>query len=262
MFDSEKSVWSKMKETGDVPKARDDHTLSQIDGDSFLIFGGFVEGSRVNESYIANKKGNTLEWRQVGDKAPLKPCVRASHSAVVYNGKCYIFGGQDDENNKLNDLWELDFAGDETFKQISPEGNDFAPSAKSGHTCNLHNGKAYVFGGIIELTKEVNEMVSLDLQTLKFQNLGEPGFDDSMNFNQRANQEIESPGLRKNLNASMKKTGQPISPNKIGGSPNKTMGKGAKLLNKTRRGKSPSKKDHEGKETKESGLASPTSVSM
>lgn len=37
-----------------------------------------------------------------------KPCIRASHSCIAHNGKCYIFGGQDDDSNKLNDLWELD----------------------------------------------------------------------------------------------------------------------------------------------------------
>jgi hypothetical protein len=28
----------------------------------------------------------------------------------VYKNKLYIFGGQDDDNNKLNDFWELDLA--------------------------------------------------------------------------------------------------------------------------------------------------------
>lgn len=91
-----------------MPKPRDDHSLSQIDNESFLIFGGFVEGSRVNECYICNKKGNTLNWRLVADKSAEKPCIRASHSSVVHNNKCYIFGGQDDDNNKLSDLWCLD----------------------------------------------------------------------------------------------------------------------------------------------------------
>lgn len=86
--------------------------MSQIDADSFLIFGGFTEGSRVNECYIGTKKGLTLEWKQVGQKSANKPCIRASHSSVVFNNKCYIFGGQDDDNNKLNDLWEFDIATD------------------------------------------------------------------------------------------------------------------------------------------------------
>jgi len=65
-FDTSKHVWSCLKQTGDVPKPRDDHSLSQIDAESFVIFGGFVEGSRVNECYIGCKKGNTIEWKEIG----------------------------------------------------------------------------------------------------------------------------------------------------------------------------------------------------
>lgn len=64
-----------------------------------------MEGSRVNECYIATKNGNSLDWRQIGQESPIRPCIRASHSSVIHNGKCYIFGGQDDDNTKLNDLW-------------------------------------------------------------------------------------------------------------------------------------------------------------
>lgn len=107
-FDSVKYHWSKIKQSGEIPKPRDDFALSQIDENSFVIFGGFVQGSRVNESYVATKNGNQLIWKQIGQNSPQQPCVRASHSSVVLNNQVYIFGGQDDENNKLNDLWSLD----------------------------------------------------------------------------------------------------------------------------------------------------------
>jgi len=62
----------------------------------------------VNAAYICTKTGSNLDWKEVGQNSPDKPCVRASHSQVVHGRKCIIFGGQDDENNKLNDLWEFD----------------------------------------------------------------------------------------------------------------------------------------------------------
>lgn len=74
-------------------------------------------GSRVNECYHCRKNGGTLEWKKIGENSPDKPCIRASQSSAIYNGKCYIFGGQDDFNNKLNDLWELDL-GTETYREI------------------------------------------------------------------------------------------------------------------------------------------------
>jgi len=92
-FDSTKCLWTKLKQIGNVPKPRDDHSLSQINENSFLIFGGFVQGSRVNECYTCKKVGGSLEWSLVEIKSPTAPCIRASHSTAVYNGKCYIFGG-------------------------------------------------------------------------------------------------------------------------------------------------------------------------
>lgn len=47
------------------------------------------------------------------------PKPRASMSSVCYNNKFYIFGGQDDDNNKLDDLWEFDVAANSSpWKQI------------------------------------------------------------------------------------------------------------------------------------------------
>ena len=106
-----------MKQTGDVPKTRDDHSLSQIDNNSFMIFGGFVDGSRVNECFIGTKEGNTITWKEIAKDTSPKPDIRNSHSSVIIGGKAYISGGQDDDNNKIDDMWELDLAS-ETYKQI------------------------------------------------------------------------------------------------------------------------------------------------
>lgn len=77
-FDSNKGHWTQLKQSGDVPKPRDDHSLAQIDDSSFLIFGGFVEGSRTNECYIGKKSLGSIEWKKVGEKSVEKPSIRAS----------------------------------------------------------------------------------------------------------------------------------------------------------------------------------------
>ena len=256
-----------------MPKPRDDHSLAQIDDKSFLIFGGFVQGSRVNECYSCKKNGNTLEWKRIGESSADKPCVRASQSAVVYQGKCVIFGGMSDDNIKLNDLWELDL-GTEEFKEIRIPEASFKPSARSGHSANIFNDKMVVFGGILELTKELNEMLTYDFQTSCFVVHGETHNEDLAALqvsNKRAGEEDSSPLARK---GTLKKSavgqgtmGSSASPTKLGGtsygSPSKlskspTRAKGAK-----RTGKSPHKaQPGEKTEKKESGLASPTSISM
>ena len=129
-----------------------------------MIFGGFCSGTRVNTCYIATKKAEGLEWKEVGQSSPDKPCVRASHSAVVNGTKCYIFGGQDDENNKLNDLWEFDMET-EIFSKIELGPNSYQPMARSGHSANMFNKKMYIFGGIFEITKELSELLVYDFDT-------------------------------------------------------------------------------------------------
>jgi len=89
------------------------------------------------------------------------PCERASHSIAHHEGKCYIFGGQDDDNNKLADIWELDLASG-NYKQLELAASSFEPIGRSGHSANVFDGKMYIFGGILELTKEINEMMVFD----------------------------------------------------------------------------------------------------
>lgn len=214
-------AWSKLKETGDPPKPRDDHSLSQIDGNSFVIFGGFVAGSRVNDCYMCTKNGGTLEWKRLGDNSPTKPKVRASHSTAFYQGKLYIFGGMDEDNSKFCDLWELDLAT-ETYKEIQlPDGSPM-PNPRSGHSSTIFKNKMYIFGGIIELTKELNEMLIFDFSSGQFQIIGSDGQPNEdlqkVSSHKRNKEGEESPTLRRNtLNASKKATIHgDASPTKIG----------------------------------------------
>ena len=79
----------------------------------------------------------------------------------------YIFGGQDDENNKLGDFWKFSSASKQ-WEQIQFGENDFKPCPRSGHCSIVHGDKMFIFGGILELTKELNEMVVYDFKNQKF----------------------------------------------------------------------------------------------
>ena len=144
--------------------------MSDTSENGFLVFGGFVNGSRVNElcrfSVPSNQtlEGSVCPQTQAADQCP-KP--RASASSAFYNGKLYVFGGQDDDNNKLDDLWEFDSASS-TWRQIQIQEGDLRPLARSGHTAVTYNHKMYIFGGILELTKELNDMLVFDFATMKF----------------------------------------------------------------------------------------------
>lgn len=73
----------------------------------------------------------------------------------------YIFGGKDKEDNKLNDLWKYSFA-DETWQQVKTTNTPFGRSA---HSMTVYNNYIVIFGGIYEITKELNDCHILNLQT-------------------------------------------------------------------------------------------------
>jgi hypothetical protein len=73
-----------------------------------IVFGGFIKGARSNDLHLFNF--DSLAWEElspISDKDNV-PCKRAASSITAVDGKVYLFGGQDDDNNKLNDLWVFD----------------------------------------------------------------------------------------------------------------------------------------------------------
>lgn len=67
-----------------------------------LVFGGFVEGTRSNDLYEFTFE--TQEWKKI--EYTDGPCARAGHSAAINGESMLVFGGHNDENEKLRDLWE------------------------------------------------------------------------------------------------------------------------------------------------------------
>lgn len=60
----------------------------------------------------------------------------------------YIFGGKDEDNKKLNDLWCFDF--EQAVWNEVPALN--APSPRSGHSVCVYKDFMVIFGGIFEVT--------------------------------------------------------------------------------------------------------------
>ena len=51
-----------------------------------------------------------------------KPCSRAGHSAIVFKDNMIVFGGKNDENMKLNDVW--------SFNLNTYEWSEIRPNSK------------------------------------------------------------------------------------------------------------------------------------
>lgn len=132
-----------------------------VDGSTVWIFGGFEDGSRSNKIRTFDLEQHKWSLVEPADpRAPL-PKERAGHSAVLYENSIYIFGGKDDENFKLNDLWKFDLAARTWTNLETATGT--APMARAGHTANVYEGKMFIFGGIFEVTKELNDCHIYDI---------------------------------------------------------------------------------------------------
>ena len=76
----------------------------------------------------------------------------------------YIFGGQDDDNQKLDDMWQFNIESKE-WSPIQFGDSDFKPVPRSGHSTVVYGNKMYIFGGILELTKELNDLCVFNFET-------------------------------------------------------------------------------------------------
>lgn len=118
---------------------------------------------RNNDVYIYNFKDN--EWTKLNIKCEA-PCPRSGHSSVVYEDKennceyMYIFGGKNSKNQKLNDLWKLNLQT-LTWSLII---TDTQITPRSGHSSDVYKDYIVVYGGIFDITRELNDLHIFDLK--------------------------------------------------------------------------------------------------
>jgi N-acetylneuraminic acid mutarotase len=178
LFDLKTNAWEVAKLSGDLPQAIDDHALVQLDK-QIAIFGGFAGGSRVNSVRAAAFTApNGLAWTLLrGEERPSKtmPIERNAHTAVGQGNSLFVFGGQDEDNNKLGDLWEFNLTTKQWANIAYHNGASGVDIARSGHASVAFNGKMYIFGGILEVTKELNDLLVYDFKTQKLSVLDHNG---------------------------------------------------------------------------------------
>jgi N-acetylneuraminic acid mutarotase len=79
-----------------------------------VIFGGFEHGIRQNSILMFDF--DTSQWENLEAQGP-SPQARAGHSATIYKNKMYVFGGKDEDNEKLKDFWCFNFESG-TWEQL------------------------------------------------------------------------------------------------------------------------------------------------
>ncbi len=98
------------------------------------------------------------------------PSARSGHSAAANDTHMYVFGGKDNDDCKLNDLWCLNLQTEqwELLSANIAEHNSDHPIGRQGHTSVLYNGHLVIFGGIYETTRELNDVYAYNLSAKKW----------------------------------------------------------------------------------------------
>jgi hypothetical protein len=119
---------------------------------------------------------NTYVWEMIelsSPKAP-RPEPRSGFAGVGLTDpttgldRLFVFGGSGENNTKYNDLWEFDGTHWVEHKS-TPDQSEEVPLEKSGHQMTLFKNQfLLVFGGIHEVTYEMNDLRMYNLQTKRW----------------------------------------------------------------------------------------------
>ncbi|KAL3832064.1 hypothetical protein ACJMK2_023743 [Sinanodonta woodiana] len=143
--------WEKLNYRGDQPPHLEGHTLVSSQSVLLLFGGEFGDGLTESSLWIINPD---LEYiRKVClDPGCERPCVRRYHSAVMYNGCMYVYGGFVDIRGSSSELWAYHMDAEE-WEQISVRhsGQDGSPGGLHGHSAIIHREQMWIYGGMSDL---------------------------------------------------------------------------------------------------------------
>jgi hypothetical protein len=141
-YDSSTRNWTKINITGSIPNARQDHTLTYIDNNQALLFGGYDGNNPLQDTWVYESTSNT--WTEPNISGDI-PTARYSHStAYAGNNKLVMFGGYDGIS-PLQDTWIYESTSN-TWTEPNISG-DIPTGRISQSMCFIDNDKVVMFGG-------------------------------------------------------------------------------------------------------------------
>lgn len=150
-LDFKMMIWSYIKVKGSPPRKRDFHSATAI-GHYMYIFGG--RSGRIAHFYANNEEQYcnqvmrfdtiTQTWNELKGVGQV-PQGRRSHSAFIFKGRMYVFGG-------YNGVMSHHFADLHSFDPISytwsvVRARGKGPCPRRRQCCCIVGQKIYLFGG-------------------------------------------------------------------------------------------------------------------
>ena len=149
------------------------------------IFGGYYNGKKSNV-LLKIDVANRIVEEVVPDQTPTKsrnakmvPKQRTGARIVKVKNYFYLFGGLTITNETMNDMWKIKI-GEFEWQNVEQKGR--IPSARCGHSLNVHTDKIFLFGGLKEVTKESNECFKFDTITETWEEVGQSSHETQLKY--------------------------------------------------------------------------------
>lgn len=106
-FDVPRKTWREVKVEGKVPVEREAHAAVAVPESAVLVFGGRGPGEKLADAQVLTITSSampTLSWTNALQQGDL-PSPRDGHCMCGISKDIYLFGGEDNEKQMLNDLY-------------------------------------------------------------------------------------------------------------------------------------------------------------
>jgi N-acetylneuraminic acid mutarotase len=70
-----------------------------------IVYGGYLDLGRSGDIYVYYFNEN--RWEKINPTSSAAPEPRSGHSAVIHGDNMVIFGGKNNDNQKINDIWSF-----------------------------------------------------------------------------------------------------------------------------------------------------------
>jgi N-acetylneuraminic acid mutarotase len=142
-FDFTQNLWTKVEFKTKLKQLNRCYHSGDIYNNSLYIFGGWNGFYRLNELLLFAFELNSM--KRISSSSGNVPCGRSGHSSVIYDDYLYIYGGMNQEGERMNDLHHYDIMN-KKWKKISIE-NNISPIKASGSKLIHFKENLYLFGG-------------------------------------------------------------------------------------------------------------------
>ncbi|KAL8700456.1 MAG: hypothetical protein Q9201_005437 [Fulgogasparrea decipioides] len=113
--------WTQPDIRGQIPKGRARHAAAVYD-DKLYIVGGLAGTETYTLDEICYLDLKTWTWSRSWSFVP-----RFDHSAWVWGGRIWVFGGLDPNMERTGEIWWLDLKSSPAFKTAPAQGNSDSP---------------------------------------------------------------------------------------------------------------------------------------